>query len=133
MPCGGLLDAWRGMEPCERVLIPSALVKDELRMLRWLPAAMLSSSSKTFTTGQRMMTEHVYTYIYNVKDTQGADTFKVGKSWSIMGLPFRPRGCHKGCCQPAVPSTSLTGAPEGLPHRAGPQPAQQKGHITWCA
>lgn len=69
MPCGGLLDAWRAMEPCERVLIPSALVKDELRMLRWLPAAMLSSSSRICTTGQRMMTAHVYTYTRNVKDT----------------------------------------------------------------
>ena len=34
------------MEPCERVLAPSALVKDVLRILRWLPAARLSSSSR---------------------------------------------------------------------------------------
>ncbi len=34
------------MELCERVLAPSALVKEVLRMLRWLPAAKLSSSSR---------------------------------------------------------------------------------------
>ena len=44
-PCGGLLEAWRAMELCERLLIPSALVKDVLCMLCWLPAAALSSSS----------------------------------------------------------------------------------------
>ena len=47
MPCAGLLEAWRAREPWERVLMPSALVKDALRTLRWLPAAMLSSSSNT--------------------------------------------------------------------------------------
>ena len=49
-PCAGLLDAWRAMEPWERVLMPSALVKDVLRMLRWLPAARLSSSSRACST-----------------------------------------------------------------------------------
>lgn len=46
MPWAGVLEAARAMEPCERVLAPSALVKDVLRMLRWLPAARLSSSSR---------------------------------------------------------------------------------------